>query len=261
MHVTSTFPRLPEHGDGIDPLSRVSNDSASRPTDPAPGRPKRALYEGTRGRRDEKRVVNGTPASDAREGAEALDRCRRGDIEGLRRLYEIHRQRVYRTCVRILGDPSEAEDVMQEVFLRVFEKAAQFGGRANITTWLYRLTVNYCLNNVRGRRNRETRLRPLDGVNEAISMDRPDLDFQRREASDLVERLLTRLTDPHRIIVVLRDIEGLSYREISEVLSLPSGTVMSRLSRARRTMRENLRELQRENCEKQPVVANVREAL
>ena len=92
-------------------------------------------------------------------------------------------------------------------------------------------------------------------------MDRPDLDFQRREANDLVALLLARLTDPHRIIVVLRDIEGLSYREISEVLSLPTGTVMSRLSRARQTMKASLRELQRKNCGEQPASSSVQEAL
>ena len=247
--------------DGVDRGSEVSKKSENGPE----GLVSPDSAAARRARSDEfwkkKRFVlqSDSPPADI-ETAEALDRCRKGDVDGLRVLYELHRQRVYRTCVRILGDPSEAEDVTQEIFLRVFDKAARFGGRASITTWLYRLTVNYCLNSVRGRRNRESRLRPLDPVNEAISMDRPDRDFQRREAADLVERLLARLTEQHRTIVVLRDIEGLSYREISEVLSLPNGTVMSRLSRARQAMKATLRETQIETCEKPAVAPTIREA-
>lgn len=169
----------------------------------------------------------------------ALNECRAGRIEGLQVLYTLHSLRVYRTCVRVLGDPVEAEDMTQDIFLRVHDKVAHFDQRSSFSTWLYRLTVNHCLNRLRGRTLLERRFRPLEAASDAEDGRRgPQLELLKKESIDLVGRLLDRLSDEHRAIVVLRDIEGLSYREIAEVLSIPSGTVMSRLYRARRQLKD-----------------------
>jgi RNA polymerase sigma-70 factor (ECF subfamily) len=128
---------------------------------------------------------------------------------------------------RILGQGADAEDATQEIFLRVREKADGFDGRGSFSAWLRRLALNHCLNRLAERRRREGRIEPCD-------LDRvPTSAPPKFETAEALERALSRLPDDQRAVLVLREVEGLTYREISEALSIPAGTVMSRLARAR----------------------------
>ncbi len=169
---------------------------------------------------------------------DALLSCRRGEIQGLEKLYAIYAERVFRTCLRVLGDREAAEDQTHEVFLRVFAQIGRFDGRSRFSTWLYRLTMNHTLNRLRKRKRRWSRLQEAVEPVESPECERPDRRVRRREARDQVQALLASLSPDHRAIVVLREIEGLDYAEIAAVLGIARGTVMSRLHRARRVLRQ-----------------------
>lgn len=167
----------------------------------------------------------------------AIDRCRSGDIEGLRVLYERHSESVFRICLRILGDAARAEDEAHEVFLSAFRALPRFDGRSRLSTWLYRIAVNRCLNGLRDGA-RVVAHPPGASEPEAAGADSPEQRLAQREAADAVQDLLDALPESHRAILVLREIEELEYAEIAQVLGVPVGTVMSRLHRARRHARQ-----------------------
>jgi RNA polymerase sigma-70 factor (ECF subfamily) len=162
--------------------------------------------------------------------ATLIERCRRRDRTAQRMLYEQHVERVYALAWRMLANEHDARDLTQDVFVRAFEAIAQFEGRSSIATWLYRMTVNFA--NMRRRRrglemNHDDRLRAEDArTDSGPTADRVD-----------IEQTLSRLTDEHRTILVLKYQQGLDYAQIAEVLDLPAGTIASRLNRARREFR------------------------
>jgi len=157
----------------------------------------------------------------------------RRETSALRAAYERHGARVQRLCLRLLGRTADAEDAAQEVFLALFERARSFDGRARFSTWLHRLTVNLCLNRLERERPRRTRRLPEGDAAPIDPCDAPPEALTRTEAREELARLLARLSVDHRTILVLRELEGLSYQEIAATLALPEGTVMSRLARAR----------------------------
>lgn len=168
---------------------------------------------------------------------QALRRCASGQADGLEELFERHGDQVFRLCLHLLRQPQEAEDATQDIFLRVLDRAATFQGRSQVSTWIRRIAVNHCLN-LLARRKRQ----PLSLVDqEQVHADAAPADPQRleeREVAAQVRALIERLPEEGRVVFVLREIEGLSYREMAEVLEVPEGTVMSRLSRARTRFRQ-----------------------
>lgn len=159
-------------------------------------------------------------------------RAKAGDREAFGRLVDRFQAPVYRVVRGILSDASDAEDVAQEAFLRAYESLAKFRGESGFFTWLYRIAVNEAL---RARKRRA--FAPIDAVPEAEA-PRPETPDEDGPSPAALERLLGMLSDEFRAIVVLRDLEGLSYQEIAETLEIPMGTVESRLFRARRELRE-----------------------
>jgi RNA polymerase sigma-70 factor (ECF subfamily) len=160
-------------------------------------------------------------------------RLARRETGALAEAWERHGARVHRLCLRLLGRACDAEDATQEVFLKLFERAGSFDERARFTTWLHRLTVNHCLHRLEKERLRAARPLP-DGESAPPDPGEAPLEqLGRTEARERLQALLLRLVPEQRAVLVLREIEQLSYREIAETLSIPEGTVMSRLSRAR----------------------------
>jgi RNA polymerase sigma-70 factor (ECF subfamily) len=155
-----------------------------------------------------------------------------GDPGALGTLYEVHGARVYRVCRGLLGQDADAEDATQEVFLRILDKIGSFDGRARLSTWIFRVTTNLCLNRLGRRRVQE----PLEGADADLPPAAGPSPLElaaRAESGEVMARLLGPLAPEQRAVLVLREAEGLSYREIGAVLDIPEGTVMSRLHRAR----------------------------
>jgi len=173
---------------------------------------------------------------DSRETG-AIAACMAGRLEGLEYLYEAYRAPVFRTCLRLLVHTPSAEDATQEVFLRAFERIRTYDRRAAFSTWLYRLTVNHCLNQLD--RNQRRAALPMDDVREPRDPSHgPETVYLGAERERLLTHALGRLSIEHRTVLVLREMEDLGYREIAAVLDVPVGTVMSRLCRAREALRK-----------------------
>ena len=172
--------------------------------------------------------------------AELLARLRSGDAAALTDLFHIFGKRIYNTCRRITGCDTDAEDATQEVFLRVLSQAGKFDGRSQFSTWLFRLAVNHTINLSRKSRKRrgvdleQTELPPDEHPSPLESV------IQREERQHLNQALQSLPAD-QRAIVVLREIEGMSYAEIAAVLDLAPGTVTSRLVRGRERLAQMLR--------------------
>jgi RNA polymerase sigma-70 factor, ECF subfamily len=150
-----------------------------------------------------------------------------------------YQHRIFAVALRMLGNAAEAEEIAQEVFLRVHRSIAEFRGEARLSTWLYGIASRLCLNRLASgdRRLRRDDVDALDrapaGGDAAAQMERSEMESALREA-------IAGLPEERRIVVVLRDLEGLSYEEISRALGLELGTVRSRLHRARLDLKAKL---------------------
>lgn len=170
-----------------------------------------------------------------------LRRLQRGDARAFQELVRRHQDRVFSICLRMLGDASEAEDICQDVFLAVHRHLPRFRGDSRLSTWIFRVTRNHCLNRLKYLERRgsdgDAALDRLDAgaLSSALvtAPEGPERALLAAEQRRLVHEALLRLSAEHRLLVVLRDIEGLAYEDIARVTALPVGTVKSRLHRAR----------------------------
>ena len=187
---------------------------------------------------------------DARE-KRLIKRLRRRDERAFREMVLTYQQPVFNLIYRLLGNEQEAEDVAQEVFISVFKAIDGFRGDAKLSTWLYRIATNHCRNRFKYMRRRQYgQQRPfVDAASgETASdialqgkVDRPDEMFAGRELEHHLKIALGRLDEEHRVAIVLRDIQGLSYEEIATVTGVARGTVKSRLHRGRVALKDLLR--------------------
>jgi len=178
-----------------------------------------------------------------------VDRLKRREEAAFSELVKDYQHRVFSLVYRMLGDAEEARDVAQEVFVTVFRRIDGFRGDSSLSTWLYRVAVNHCKNRLKylGRRG-AGRTRPIDDLREGAletapgsrAPTRPDQEASARQMAGILQAELDAMDADHRALVLLRDIEGLSYAEISEVTGHPIGTVKSRLHRSRLLLKEAL---------------------
>lgn len=178
--------------------------------------------------------------------ANLVERCLAGDDAAWEDLVKAHTRRVYGICYRFTNAESEAQDITQDVFLRVFQNLKSFrAGEGSFTVWLTRLTRNLLIDNYRrGRMQRMT-----DSLDDQLPMleehptatVRPDGLLEGREASEMLQAALQKLSPELRETVVLRDLQELEYREIAQALKVPEGTVKSRLNRGRAELGRILR--------------------
>jgi len=180
---------------------------------------------------------------------ELVNRANGGDSSAFDALVIRHQDRVFGTVLRIVGNREDALDLSQEIFLTVFQRLDRFLGKAKFSTWLYRIAVNRCRDELRRRGFvKHTRPASLDATRPdgdplrepASAAPAPEERAEAKETSAVVHAALAELPEEAREIVVLRDLEGLSYEETADVLEVPVGTVRSRLSRARVLLRDRL---------------------
>jgi RNA polymerase sigma-70 factor (ECF subfamily) len=169
-----------------------------------------------------------------------VDRLRAGDRRAFEDLVRLQQHRVYGLALRMLGNPADAQDVAQEAFLRAHRGLAEFRGDARLSTWLYAIVSRLCLNRLAGSERRLNRQGEETLAQLPDAAPGPDQALERGELEEALHRAIAELPDERRIVVVLRDVEGLAYEEIAEVLDLPVGTVRSRLHRARLDLKEKL---------------------
>jgi len=183
-------------------------------------------------------VTRDLPVSE-RDDAELVERTARGELDAFEQLVDRHRPVVVRVAARIVGS-HEAEDVSQDAFLRAFHRLEHFRGDAPFRSWLLRITHNAALDHIRRRRPEPVDPDTLAATEETAA--RPPAErLETRERIERLERKLHGLSDPHRVVLVLRDAEGLSYEEITDITETPLGSVKGRLHRARREFVDMLR--------------------
>ena len=179
---------------------------------------------------------------------ELVDRVLAGDGEAFAQLLRRHQRTVLNFMYRMVGEGGTAEDLTQEVFLKAYVSLPRFRKEAAFSTWLFRIAHNHCLNALKGRG------REISGSSHTQDPSNPDRfasvpdpsisaseRLEQREFQTVIQAKLNELTPEHRAVVVLRDIQGLSYDEIASTLDIEGGTVRSRLHRARMELKEKLR--------------------
>jgi RNA polymerase sigma-70 factor (ECF subfamily) len=183
------------------------------------------------------------------EGSDDLDRARQGDRAAFGALVRRYQRRVYATALHILGNHRDADDVVQETFVRAHRGLASFDGRSDVFTWLYRIAVNTALNHVRSAR-RSTALADAGAAEAEHAGGRPEAlgapvrtPAEELALSQDVRRVLgmvAELSPSLRVTLVLATVEQLPYKQIAELLEVPEGTVAWRVNEARRILRERL---------------------
>lgn len=188
------------------------------------------------------------------EVSELVEKAKAGDDQAFGALVGAYEVFVYHMAVRVLtasgGSVSDGEDVAQEVFIKAWRSLDSFRGDCAFSTWLYRITVNTAKDKIRsGNRHRTLSLTASDDDGEEIVIDVPvtsadeipEAAFERRENIKAVRKAIEELPDDMRQILILRDLEGLSYTDIADLLHLEIGTVKSRLNRSRATLKKILK--------------------
>ncbi len=174
-----------------------------------------------------------------------VERCLGGEDAAWEELVRLNTRRVYSICYRFSGSDSEAQDVTQEVFLRVFQSLKSFrSGEGSFQVWLARLTRNLLIDHYRRsrlQRATDSMEEQLTTLEESSPRMRTEARVEDREASEILQAALAKLSPELREAVVLRDLEELEYREVAQVLRIPEGTVKSRINRGRAELARLLR--------------------
>lgn len=187
-----------------------------------------------------------------------IARLKKQDEAAFDEFVKLYQTRVFRLVFRMLGDREEAEDVAQDIFFTVFRRIDSFRGDSKLSTWLYRVAANHCKNRIKylDRRARGKK-REFDEIaeghalesasmNNASSIARPDQMVEAYQKQQILREAIVALDEEHRELIVLRDVQHMSYEEIREITGLAEGTLKSRLHRARHSLRTEVLRLTRD---------------
>jgi RNA polymerase sigma-70 factor, ECF subfamily len=195
----------------------------------------------------QRRVATARAMIDAEE-QELIERLKRRDEAAFNQLVILYQERVFRLVLRMIGDRAEAEDLAQEVFISIFKAIEGFRGDSHLSTWVYRVASNHCRNRIKYLVRRRRKLTHdfdeemgEEGAVGSHGPERPvgpDRLLEAQQTESLLQQGLLTLDEEQRELIVLREVEHLSYDEIMAITGLPEGTVKSRLHRARAALRE-----------------------
>ena len=190
---------------------------------------------------------------------ELMQRFQKGDEDAFNRLARRHQQPLINFIARFTGDKDNAEDLAQETFIRMYKAANRYKpGRAQFKTWMYLIAKRLCMNEIRNRGRRDrfrvdniaTNDKAYSANDEQIDLIatapadaafQPEVALERKELRDAIQKAIAELPEQYRFPLILRDIQGLSYEEISKILELRSGTTKSRINRARLMLKDKLK--------------------
>lgn len=181
---------------------------------------------------------------------ELIGKAKQGDVEAFEKLIEGCQKKVFNIAFRMLGNFDDASELSQEVFLKAYKSIKNFKGDTLFNTWIYKVTTNACLDEIRKRKNKKVVSLDEDieiGGNEMkrqIKDDSPgpELTAEDNELKRAVKDSINMLSEEYRTVIVLRDIQGFSYEEISGIIKCPEGTVKSRINRARQALKKILQQ-------------------
>lgn len=178
----------------------------------------------------------------------SLDKLKAGDRAEFARLVEAHSGQIYRLAMKMLRNAQDAEDILQETFIKAYDHIQGFEGRSSLSTWLYRIATNEALMFIRKQKDNTTSIDEPYQSDDGDEIPKqiidwcclPEKDLMSSESREYLDQAVESLPETMRIVFLLRDVEGLSTRETAEVLDLSESAVKTRLSRARLKLREEL---------------------
>ncbi|MEW6524564.1 MAG: sigma-70 family RNA polymerase sigma factor [Bacillota bacterium] len=176
--------------------------------------------------------------------------CRTGNTKAFERLVTLYEKKVFNLAFRMTGSLEDARDITQDAFIKVYTSLRDFRGDSAFSTWLFRIVSNMCLDELRRRRRRtfmsiDEPIQQSDGEiprQLADPLADPEQAVERRDLKRAVHEAILNLSEDHRLIIVLRDLQGFTYEEIASMLDCSLGTVKSRLNRARMALRKALQD-------------------
>ncbi|MCK2020701.1 RNA polymerase sigma factor SigW [Peribacillus frigoritolerans] len=181
---------------------------------------------------------------------ERINQVLKGDHNAFGEIVEIYKDKVFQICFRMLGNRQEAEDLAQEAFVRAYVNIRSFNITMKFSTWLYRIATNLCIDRLRKKKPDcylDAEVAGTEGLNMysqiASDMAKPEEEVESLELQETIQVEIMKLPEKYRSVIVLKYIEELSLKEISEILDLPVGTVKTRIHRGREALRKQLRHL------------------
>lgn len=185
-----------------------------------------------------------------------IKRCVKGDVDAFEELIVKHEKTAYNIALRMLRNKDDAMDISQEAFIKVFKSIKTFNFESSFSTWLYRIVTNTCLDFLRKNNNTSYSIdSPINTEDGEIQRDIPDINnnteeiFEKQLTKELVHNAICKLDENHKAVIILRDIEGFSYEEIAQILDCSLGTVKSRISRARNSLKNIIIKEEEQNTE------------
>jgi RNA polymerase sigma-70 factor (ECF subfamily) len=177
-----------------------------------------------------------------------LGLSKKGDIEAFEMLMEKYQKKVFNIALRLLGNHDDASEVTQEVFIRIYKSIGSFKGESQISTWIYRIATNVCLDELRKRKRKwvmslDEEYHKENGdyiIQVEDNKPTPDVIMEQKTIKNAVNNAIDKLSEKYKLIIILRDLQGFSYEEISDMIKTPVGTVKSRINRARLQLKELL---------------------
>ncbi len=179
---------------------------------------------------------------------ELIEKSVNGDLQAFEELIEPYQQKVYNLCYRMIGNSHDAVDLSQEVFLKVYKALKKFRKDSSFSTWLYRITMNTCTDELR-KRKKQKRVISLERIEDAgmgiaeteSDGNSPEFELSRKESRYEIVSAINKLSYKFKAVIVLKDLHGFTYKEIADIQKCSVGTVKSRLSRARNYLKDILK--------------------
>ncbi len=183
-----------------------------------------------------------------------LQKAKNGDMLAFEQLVLRHEKIVYHVALRMMSNAEDAQDLSQEIWIKIYRSLDRFDGMSAFSTWIYRIAVNACIDEMRKRKGKqsismEEAAEKDDGIGLQIADEgvTPEESFMQKEAYQELLSAMEKLSPEHKAVLILRDVKGLSYEEIAEIMNLQEGTVKSRLFRARGNLREEILKIREQN--------------
>ncbi len=174
-----------------------------------------------------------------------LKQSKAGDLESFERLIEKYQHVAYNIAYRMVGNEEDAKDMTQEAFIKVFKSISGFREDSSFSTWLYRIVMNTCKDELRKKKLKVVSIdREIEVGESSVTFEIPDYTyspetvFEKKQLHQMLSKALTDLPEQNRIVVIMRDVQGFSYEAIAECINIPVGTVKSRINRGRHMLRE-----------------------
>lgn len=192
--------------------------------------------------------LSGAKPNDHAAEAALIERCKRQDVEAFGKLVDLYQNRVFGFVRRMVGNPEEAADVTQEVFIRAYQSFGRFDSRSSVRTWLFRIAHNLCIDRARKHDRTPTHVGLVDSEDGEENIDvaddrwQPDQLLLDAEMTQLVETAIAGMSEKLRSVLILHDREDMPYDEIAKTLDVPVGTVKSRLFLARNHLQNALKD-------------------